>query len=189
MSTVPVVVTPRGFGQTARRDAWWATPAVVFTILSAFVVYATWAAFQNRHYTFGPYLSPFYSPEIFGDSPHAWFGPKPAFWPSWLPFSPALIILPFPGLFRVTCYYYRGAYYKAFWADPPSCAVGEPRTSYWGEQLVPADPAERPPLLPLRRADLPVSARCTTSGRRAGSSTRPLARRSSASASARSCWP
>ena len=30
--------------------------------------------------------------------------------------SPALLILPFPGLFRVTCYY-RGAYYKAFWAD------------------------------------------------------------------------
>jgi len=137
MSTVPVVVTPRGFGQTARRDAWWATPAVVFTILSAFVVYATWAAFQNRYYTFGPYLSPFYSPEIFGDSPHAWFGPRAGFWPSWLPFSPALIILPFPGLFRVTCYYYRGAYYKAFWADPPSCAVGEPRTTYLGEQSFP----------------------------------------------------
>jgi hypothetical protein len=23
-------------------------------------------------------LSPFYSPEIFGDSPHSWFGPRPA---------------------------------------------------------------------------------------------------------------
>jgi hypothetical protein len=137
MATVPVMVAPRGFGQTARRDAWWATPAVVFTILSAFVVYATWAAFQNRFYTFGPYLSPFYSPEIFGDSPHAWLGPKPAIWPSWLPFSPALIILPFPGLFRFTCYYYRGAYYKAFWADPPSCAVGEPRQSYRGEHSFP----------------------------------------------------
>ncbi len=52
-------------------------------------------------------------------------------------FSPALIILPFPGLFRVTCYYYRGAYYKAFWADPPSCAVGEPRKRYWGEASFP----------------------------------------------------
>src|SRR5207342_1666699 len=94
-------------------------------------------AFQNRYYTFGPYLSPFYSPEIFGDSPHAWFGLKPGFWPSWLPFSPALIILPFPGLFRVTCYYYRGAYYKSFWADPPSCAVGEPRKRYLGERKFP----------------------------------------------------
>ena len=73
---------PRGFGQTQRRDAWWATPTIVFIALSAFVVYATWAAFQNAHYTFGPYLSPFYSPELFGDSPHAWFGPKPAWWPA-----------------------------------------------------------------------------------------------------------
>ncbi len=137
MATVPVTVMPRGFGRTARRDAWWAVPAVVFTILSAFIVYATWAAFQGREYTYGPYLSPFYSPELFGDSPHAWFGPKPAIWPSWLPFSAALLILPFPGLFRVTCYYYRGAYYKAFWADPPSCGVGEPRARYRGEQSFP----------------------------------------------------
>ena len=137
MSTVPVVVVPRGFGRTARRDAWWVTPGVQFLVLSSFVVYATWAAFQNQYYTFGPYLSPFYSPEIFGDSHHAWFGPKPSMWPAWLPFSPALLILPFPGLFRVTCYYYRGAYYKAFWADPPSCAVGEPRSTYLGENSFP----------------------------------------------------
>ncbi|MGH7663536.1 MAG: succinate dehydrogenase [Gemmatimonadaceae bacterium] len=120
-----------------RRDAWWVQPAVVFTILSAFVIYATWAAFQGEHYTFGPYLSPFYSPELFGSSPHNWFGPRPGWWPSWLVFSPALLILPFPGLFRVTCYYYRGAYYKAFWADPPSCTVGEPRSAYRGEHSFP----------------------------------------------------
>jgi hypothetical protein len=137
MTTVPVVVTPRGLGQTARRDAWWATPSAVFIVLSAFLVYATWAAFQDQYYAFGPYLSPFYSPELFGSSPHAWFGPKPAAWPAWLPFSPALLILPFPAGFRLTCYYYRGAYYKAFWADPPSCAVGEPRHSYRGENSFP----------------------------------------------------
>ena len=137
MTVIPVSVAPRGFGQTARRDAWWATPAAVFTVLSAFIVYATWAAFQGQHYTYGPYLSPFYSPELFGDSPHAWFGPKPGAWPAWLPFSPALLILPFPGIFRLTCYYYRGAYYKAFWADPPSCAVGEPRSRYRGEHAFP----------------------------------------------------
>jgi hypothetical protein len=125
------------FGQTSRRDAWWASPILVFLGLGTFVVYATWAAFQNAHYTFGPYLSPFYSPEIFGDSPHSWFGPKPSWWPSFVPFSPALLILWIPGLFRVTCYYYRGAYYKAFWADPPACAVGEPRSSYLGERSFP----------------------------------------------------
>src|SRR5581483_8473012 len=111
-------------------------PLVVFVILGGFVVYATWAAFQNAHYTFGPYISPFYSPEIFGDSPHAWF-PTPSWYPKFLPFSPALFILWIPGLFRFTCYYYRGAYYKAFWADPPACSVGEPRNSYWGERSFP----------------------------------------------------
>jgi hypothetical protein len=131
------LVARRGFGETSRRDAWWATPAVVFTVFSAFVVYSTWAAFQNAHYAFGPYLSPFYSPEIFGDSPHAWFGPVPGWWPRFLPFSPALLILWAPGGFRFTCYYYRGAYYKAFWADPPACAVGEPRSGYRGESAFP----------------------------------------------------
>lgn len=137
MSHATVPLTRRRFLETGRRDVWWLQPLVVFLILGSFLVYATWAAFQNAHYTFGPYLSPFYSPEIFGNSHHAWFGPRPGWWPGWLPFSPALIILPFPALFRFTCYYYRGAYYKAFWADPPACTVGEPRKSYLGERSFP----------------------------------------------------
>jgi hypothetical protein len=138
MDAVPVKFVPRGYGETYRRDAWWVEPLVVFLVLGGFVVYATWAAFQNAHYTSGPYLSPFYSPVIFGEGEHAWFGPKPAWWPALLPFSPALLILPFPGLFRFTCYYYRGAYYKAFWSDPVSCSVGEPRgTRYRGERWFP----------------------------------------------------
>jgi hypothetical protein len=121
-----------------RRDAWWVQPVVVFIILSSFLVYATWAAFQNAHYEFGPYLSPFYSPLLFADSPHAWIqGGRPSWIPGFLPFSPALLILPFPAGFRLTCYYYRGAYYKAFWSDPMSCTVGEPRKSYWGERYFP----------------------------------------------------
>jgi len=131
------VLDRRGFGETRRRDAWWLTPAATGALLLAFVVYATWAAFQGEHYHFGPYISPFYSPEIFGDSPHSWFGPKPGWWPLWLPFSPALLILWAPGGFRLTCYYYRGAYYKALWADPPACAVGEPRDLYRGENSLP----------------------------------------------------
>jgi hypothetical protein len=134
---VSALTKQRTLGQTSRPDNWWVTPLVIFMGLSTFIVYSTWAAFQGDHYTFGPYLSPFYAPELFGDSPHAWFGPKPSFIPSWLPFSPALLILWAPGGFRFTCYYYRGAYYKAFWADPPACAVGEPRKSYWGERSFP----------------------------------------------------
>jgi hypothetical protein len=129
----------RPFGRTMRRDAWWVHPLVSFVVLGGFVVYSTWAALQGNHYEYGPYLSPFYSPLLFGGGPHSWFGPvaTPAWWPGMLPFSAALFILWAPGGFRFTCYYYRGAYYKAFWADPPSCAVGEPRKSYWGERSFP----------------------------------------------------
>ncbi len=101
------------------------------------------------------YLSPFYSPTLVrlthtedgtaipGVAPinHTWFGEWPQWlrdiWPSFIPLTPALLILWAPGLFRFTCYYYRGAYYKAFWMDPVNCAVGEPRGSYWGERWLP----------------------------------------------------
>ena len=137
MASADASVKQRGFGATRRRDTWWVASLATFLGLSAFAVYATWAAFQGEHYYWGPYLSPFYAPELFGPSPHAWFGPKPAWWPAALPFSAALLILWAPGGFRFTCYYYRGAYYKAFWADPPACAVGEPRKSYLGERRFP----------------------------------------------------
>jgi hypothetical protein len=136
MASNLVTITRRGFGETSRKDLWWVAPLLTFLGLGAFVVYSTWAAFQGEHYRFQGYLSPFYSPEIIG-SAAAWLGPKPAWIPTWLPFTGALLILWAPGGFRFTCYYYRGAYYKAFWADPPACAVGEPRHSYWGERKFP----------------------------------------------------
>ncbi len=122
---------------TYRKDLWLVRPLVIFIVLSSFIVYATWAALQGEYYTAGPYLSPLYSPELFGNSPHAWFGPMPSWWPAFLPFSPAILILWAPGGFRFTCYYYRGAYYKSFWADPIACAVAEPRKKYWGENSLP----------------------------------------------------
>ena len=83
MQVIPVTDVSRGFGSTSRRDAWWVAPLAVFLGLSTFVVYSTWAAFQNAHYTFGPYLSPFYAPVLWaspgdtGGLEHAWFGVKP----------------------------------------------------------------------------------------------------------------
>ncbi len=138
MGSEVVQLTRRGFGKTMRRDAWWIQPLVVFIILASFLTYATWAALQNEFYAFGNYLSPFYSPLLFSDSPHALIhSGRPAWIPAFIPFSPALLILPFPAGFRLTCYYYRGAYYKSFWADPPACTVGEPRKSYRGEKSFP----------------------------------------------------
>lgn len=137
MTYVDAPLKHPSFGQTMRTDAWWTKTLLVFLGLSLFVAYSTWAAFQGANYHWGPYLSPFYSPELFGDSPHNWFGPKPGWWPAWLLWSPAFLILWAPGGFRFTCYYYRGAYYKSFWADPPACAVGEPRKTYRGERSFP----------------------------------------------------
>src|SRR6185503_7509062 len=137
MPGINVLGKQHGFGHTHRKDAWWVRPLIIFILLSAFVVYVTWAAFQGKNYVSGPYISPLYSPELFGDSSHSWFGPKPGWWPGWMPWSPALLILWAPGLFRLTCYYYRGAYYKSFWADPPSCSVSEPRKTYRGENSFP----------------------------------------------------
>lgn len=137
MNSASTAWPQRPFGHTMRSDFWWIQPLLVLAGLGAFVVYSTWAAFQGRYYHSGPYLSPFYSPEIFGESGHSLLGPKPGWWPGWLPWSPALLILWAPGGFRLTCYYYRGAYYKAFWADPPACTVGEPRKKYRGERTFP----------------------------------------------------
>jgi hypothetical protein len=103
---------PVGFGGTLRRDAWWSEILPVVIVLGGFGVYATFRAFEGRFYESGPYLSPFYSPLI---DPHH----------NWWPLSPALLILIFPLGFRATCYYYRKAYYRAFFLDPPACAVGE----------------------------------------------------------------
>jgi hypothetical protein len=135
---------PEGFAATVRTDAWWVGPLATLVVFSSFVLYTTWALFQGEHYFVDPYLSPFYSPVLFtklgvpGGAPleHAWFGAWPTWWPDLpiLPASPALLILVFPLSFRMTCYYYRKAYYRAYAASPPGCAVSPgTRGKYKGE--------------------------------------------------------
>lgn len=123
------------FGETARVDAWWVEPALTALVLMAFVVYSTWAALQGKEFSYGNYLSPFYSPLLFG--PDSWFGALPSWYPAWLPTSPALFILWAPGGFRFTCYYYRKAYYRSVVTHPLACAVSEGRTGYCGETRFP----------------------------------------------------
>ena len=129
-------VRARISARTLRRDTWWVAPVTTAVVLVAFVLYSTWRAFENAYYFAAPYISPFYSPciatncvpgshdlgTVFGD---------------WWKLSPALLILIFPLGFRLTCYYYRKAYYRSFWLSPPACAVAEPHRRYTGETRFP----------------------------------------------------
>ena len=121
--------------KTLRQDRWWLYPAVTFVVFTAFVVYATWRAFAGEHYYSSPYLSPFYSPCLTTECVEGSSDFGQPF--SWWQLSPALVILIFPLGFRMSCYYYRKAYYRAFWLSPPACAVAEPHGKYTGEQRLP----------------------------------------------------
>jgi hypothetical protein len=141
-TTTPVEIGAQRDGlsvPTQRKDHWWVEPVVTVAILTAFVVYSTWAAFVGKDYYVGAdvhrnLISPFYSPCVANScvpGSHA-FGTLP-FWN----YSPALLILIFPLGFRLTCYYYRKAYYRSFWWSPPACAVADAHGSYSGETRFP----------------------------------------------------
>jgi hypothetical protein len=133
-STLVSADKPARLGQTDRRDRWWFGPLFTVVGLGLFGIYATFRAAYNAEYSFGHgassshveapehayLLSPFYAPLLV----FPWI-------PAWI--SPAFLILWAPGGFRLTCYYYRKAYYRAFFFDPPACAVGEGRKKYAGE--------------------------------------------------------
>jgi hypothetical protein len=127
--------------RTLRTDAWWKSPLVTDLGFAAFVIYATVRAFQRDHFFVEKYhyLTPFYSPCLSKAC-----GEASDFWPQILPttgllsFIPyAFLSLPFLLLFRLTCYYYRGAYYRSVWQSPTACAVAEPHAKYTGETRFP----------------------------------------------------
>lgn len=111
-----------------KRLPWWVGPITVTVLLTAFGIYSFVVAIfiQNPQYE-GYLLSPFFSPEV--GTPYAWL-------------SPAVFVLWIPLGFRATCYYYRKAYYRAFFWDPPACQSKaqqmEPRSpeNYNGERAV-----------------------------------------------------
>ncbi len=123
----------RAGGATRRTDAWWVAPLVTAVVLVGFVIYGTWVAFANTNYYADPYLSPFYSPCLAANCVR----PTATIVGSWWKLSPALLVLPFPLAFRLTCYYYRKAYYRSLWWAPPACAVRDARRGYTGETRFP----------------------------------------------------
>ncbi|HEX7322935.1 MAG TPA: hypothetical protein VF299_08380 [Mycobacterium sp.] len=122
-----------------RPERWWLSPARVNIGLDAFIIYATIRAFWGSAYWVPKYhyLTPFYSPCIskscIPEASHLgqWL---PEF-PRWIPLG--AVVLPFLLCFRLTCYYYRKAYYRAYWLSPAGCAVPEPRAHYTGETRFP----------------------------------------------------
>ncbi len=142
-SETPTGVSSPGRAQiaerTLRQDRWWIQPLVTFVLLTAWVIYAAVRTASQRAYFVEKYhyLSPFSSPCLSSSCQSGsrdfgtWFGHFPPF----LPF--ALLVLPFLLGFRLTCYYYRKAYYRSFWLSPPACAVPEPHGRYSGETRFP----------------------------------------------------
>jgi hypothetical protein len=125
--------------KTLRTDSWWQSPALTAVLLAIWVTYATVHVFIGKYY-FVPryhYLTPFYSPCVSGEctpgSPSlgTWIGSLPPIIPY------AFVSLPFVLGFRLSCYYYRRAYYRAFWRAPAACAVREPHKTYTGETRFP----------------------------------------------------
>jgi hypothetical protein len=126
--------------KTFRTDRWWLSPLLTVIGLVAWLAYATVRVFmQSDYFSEGPgyhYLTPFYSPCLSnGCSPGA--AEWGRFLPNWPIIPYAAITLIFLLLFRLTCYYYRKAYYRSFWASPPACAVPDGHKTYSGETRFP----------------------------------------------------
>ena len=125
--------------RTLREDRWWLQPLVTFVCFTAWLLYGLVRAATQSHYFVADYgyLTPFASPCLSTScEPGAsHFGTPFGNWPALVPF--AVLTLPFLLLFRLTCYYYRKAYYRSFWLSPPACAVAEPHRSYSGETKFP----------------------------------------------------
>ena len=112
-----------------KRLPWWVEPVTIVVALSAFGLYSlTIVLLYPGHYE--AYLSPFYSPPV----------PRPEWLPAFI--TAPLFVLWIPLGFRASCYYYRKAYFRAFFWDLPACSAGaqrrEPRSpeSYRGERGV-----------------------------------------------------
>lgn len=129
----------RRSARTLRTDRWWLQPLLTFLALTAFMIYGLIRAFANQWYWVPEYhyLAPFFSPCL-----SAACVPGASHFGQWFPdfgqfVPPPTFVLPFVLGFRLTCYYYRKAYYRSFWASPPACAVTEPHRRYTGEARFP----------------------------------------------------
>ena len=121
--------------KTLRTDRWWLYPLTTFVVFTAFIIYATIRAFMGSALLPGSPTSRRSTRRASATASRA--PPTSGSRSAGGRFSAALIVLIFPLGFRLTCYYYRKAYYRSFWLSPPACAVAEPHKAYSGETRLP----------------------------------------------------
>ena len=138
----------RSVETTTRKDNWWIEPLLFLLVFGAFVLYTTWRVFENNWYAY-PWAAPYPNNHALTKRSR----PLPTCCRSTrrscaiflnvfgFNLSPAMYILIFPLSFRMTCYYYRKAYYRAIFGDSAGCAVAEPfpnkRMRFTGERHFP----------------------------------------------------
>ena len=124
--------------KTLRTDRWWFAPLITVVGLVSWITYATVRVFMHKWYWVDAYhyLTPFYSPCVtqrcVPESAHFF-----RILPDWWIIPDAALTLPLLLAFRLTCYYYRKAYYRSFWLSPPACAVPDGHKIYTGETRFP----------------------------------------------------
>src|ERR1700744_2919322 len=101
--------------RTLRTHPWWNRGRIVAALLTIWVVSATVRVFTGHWYFVAKdhYLTPFYPPCVSGECV-----PGSRALGAWIPAVPPIIPYAFVALvfvlgFRLTCYYYRGADYRA----------------------------------------------------------------------------
>jgi hypothetical protein len=138
---MPDHTAPRRLFGTGRTDGWWVQPVATGGGLILLFGYLTFRACHPVYVWWEPYISPTVAPPVFtadrlpGSVPvaHAWLGGFPSWWPAFIPQSPAFVLPWVAIVFRFTCYYYRGAYYKGWLLTPPACGVRGVSRRYRGE--------------------------------------------------------
>lgn len=147
-SAKPSPATPGGprpraaiAARTLRTDRWWIEPLVSGGGFGFLILYtAVRMFFIQKDYWVADYhyLTPVFSPCISEKCPT-----EASDFGQWLPegmpwFIPLPIItLGILTVFRLTCYYYRKLYYRAYLMSPPGCAIKEPASKYFGESRFP----------------------------------------------------
>ena len=120
MPELDVPIERLRFGQTSRKDTWWLAAAALVDLLRDRLRVPGLDDLLADHYWVAALPHPAGLAAVLrrGPARHPRATASPPGGRRACRSSPALFIALFPAGFRLSCYYYRGAYYKALWARP-----------------------------------------------------------------------